>query len=64
MHYKNTHILEYNVVSDFKQSAKNFWRFKVLGARGTLSVCILFNVIKTLLHMNGTFFKNLKAIGK
>ena len=32
MHLKNTRVFECNVVSDFKQSAKNLRRFKILGA--------------------------------
>ena len=32
--------------------------------RGSFYVSIFFNIIKTLLHTNGTFSKNLKAIGK
>ena len=64
MYCKNTHALECNFVLNFKKSAKNFRRFKILGdPRDTL--CLpFFNIIKTLLHKNGTFFKNLKAISK
>ena len=32
MYTKNTRVLECDVVSDFKQSAKNYQRFKILGA--------------------------------
>ena len=70
MYYKNTHMLECNVVSNqsnFMQSAKNFRRFTIYGAlmgpKDTLSLYI-FEILKTLLHTNGTFSKNLKAIGK
>ena len=58
--------LECNIVSNFKQSVKKFQKFNILGAprspRDTLF--LFFNIIKTLLHTNGTFFKKLKAISK
>ena len=31
MYYKNTRVLEYNVLSNFKHLAKNFRRFEILG---------------------------------
>ena len=64
MYSKNTRVLDCNVVSNFKQSAENFRRFKILGVpKGPMETfCVFFNIIKILLHTNGTFSKNLKAI--
>ena len=67
MYYKSTHVLECNVVSNFKHLAKNFRRFKILGAPGGPeghSFCIFFNIIKRLLYLNGNLSQNLKAIDK
>ena len=80
MYYKNTHVLECNFVSNIKQLAENFRRFKIFrwpkGPR-ELSVSIFFIIIKTngsfqwntntntnFQHANETFSKNLKAISK
>ena len=46
MYYKNTPALKRNVVSNIKQSVKNFQRFKILCLpRDSLCLCI-FNIIK------------------
>ena len=43
MYYMNTHALECNVVSNIKLSAKNFPRFKILGApKGPRNIFCLF----------------------
>ena len=48
----------------WKQSVKNFRRFQILGARGTLSVCLFFIILKTLLFSKETVSQNLQAISK
>ena len=67
MYYKNMHAFECNVVSNFKQSAKNFRRFKILGApKGPKDTfCLyIFQYYKNILAYEGTLSQNLKAFGK